>query len=260
MSQRWILTMLEMQTRVSQWHVCERPCLKWTHFRPEKPISLTSRVVLSFYRRAQWASLLCQLLLCASIFTKWISWFGSRLMRGSGAPQIAVMRQMFGRLEWRQERRSRSGGTDAQNRGKGPTQCRQTLLTSWQSGEKQGPDGEGERKVEGQPQPHVKCWDRHLNSASRPPSPLWLCYEFYLHFLPSLILYVISCTFVIAIFLPPPIHLSSSCLLPKLFLNFQTSLPFALLLYFPLSVLCLVSFESGQMSCRIQSSTISFWS
>lgn len=167
MSQRWILTMLEMQTRVSQWHVCERPCLKWTHFRPEKPISLTSRVVLSFYRRAQWASLLCQLLLCASIFTKWISWFGSPLMRGSGAPQIAVMRQMFGRLEWRQERRSRSGGTDAQNRGKGPTQCRQTLLTSWQSGEKQGPDGEGERKVEGQPQPHVKCWDCHLNSASR---------------------------------------------------------------------------------------------
>lgn len=166
MSQRWILTMLEMQTGVSQWHVCERPCLKWTHFRPEKPISLTSRVVLSFYRRAQWASLLRQLLLCASIFTKWISWFGSRLMRGSGAPQIAVMRQMFGRLEWRQERKSRSGGTDAQNRGKGPTPCRQTLLTSWQSGEKQGPDGEGERKVEGQPQPHVKCWNRHLNSAS----------------------------------------------------------------------------------------------
>lgn len=100
-------------------------------------------------------------------------------------------------------------------------------------------------------------WTLHLISS---PSPLWLCYEFYLHFLPSLILYVISCPFVIAIFLPPPIHLSPSCLLLKLFLNFQTSLPFALLLYFPLSVLCLVSFESGQMSCRIQSSTIHFWS
>lgn len=42
MSQHWILT---MQSGVSQWHICERPCLKWTHFRPEKPISLTSRVV-----------------------------------------------------------------------------------------------------------------------------------------------------------------------------------------------------------------------
>lgn len=261
MSQHWILTMLEMQSGVSQWRICERPCLKWTHFRPEKPISLTSRVILSFYRRAQWASLLCQLLPCASIFRKWISWFGSRLMRGSGAPQIAVMRQMFGRLEWRQERKSRSGGTDAQNGGKGPTPCRQMLLTSWRSGEKQGPDGEGRErwKVNHSHMWSVgtAIWTLHLISS---PSPRWLCYEFYLHFLLSLILYVISCPFAIAVFLPPPIHLSPSCILLKLFLNFQTSLPFALLLYFPLSVLCLVSFDSGQMSCSIQLSNIHFWS
>lgn len=33
----------------------------------------------------------------------------------------------------------------------GLTPCRETLLTSWQGGENQG------REVEGQPQPHVKC-------------------------------------------------------------------------------------------------------
>lgn len=154
----WLLGFITARKVFYTWIVTTNSS-KWN---PDKHIFCKQRYcVIIIWLESTMGRLPRQLLWCASVFIKWISWFRIQSMYGNNKPQIQGGRwvgvsgdESWERWRFKEENRG--------NHVRVLTPRWETLPTSWQSGEKRGMDGwiegrESEREVEGQPQPHVKC-------------------------------------------------------------------------------------------------------